>query len=154
LNPIGAGVNQQSQGIEFVAADPISGNNVAGMALNAGGSLTLNTSKAGGTILINSNPVIYSGTGALGMQAKRVAGCSTAASLNATCDTTVTWNSAYADANYTAVCTGDAITGGVPIIEGISISAAKTGAAITVRTISITAAAATFTTIDCTAIHD
>lgn len=93
-------------------------------------------------------------SGNTGFQHIRVAGCATAASLNATCDTTVTWTSAFLNTSYTATCTGDVVTSGVPIIEGIDISAAKTASAITVRTISITAAAAQFTTIDCTAVHD
>jgi hypothetical protein len=67
---------------------------------------------------------------------------------------TVTWTTPFADANYTAQCTGDAMTGGVPEIEGIDISAAKTASVITVRTIALTAAAARFTTIDCMAMHD
>jgi hypothetical protein len=89
-----------------------------------------------------------------GFKHKRVSGCATAASLNATCDTTVAWTTAFADASYTATCTGDVVTSGVPMLEGIAISAAKTGGAITVRTISLTAAAAGFTTIDCVAAHD
>jgi hypothetical protein len=40
------------------------------------------------------------------------------------------------------------------MLEGIAISAAKTDGAITVRTISLTGAAAQFTTIDCIAAHD
>lgn len=88
------------------------------------------------------------------LQTKRVSGCATAASLNATCDTTVTWTNPFADANYTVSCIGSAVTSGVPIIEGISISAAKTASAITVRTISITAAAAQFTNLNCMAVHD
>lgn len=88
------------------------------------------------------------------IQKARVAGCATAASLNATCDTTITWASAFADASYTVTCNGDAVTSGVPIVQGIDISAAKSASAITVRTISITAAAAQFTVLDCTAVHD
>jgi hypothetical protein len=89
-----------------------------------------------------------------GFKHKRVSGCTTAASLSATCDTTVTWTTAFADGSYTATCTGDAVTSGVPMLEGIAISAPKTGGAMTVRTISQTAAAAQFTTIDCIAAHD
>jgi hypothetical protein len=84
----------------------------------------------------------------------RVSGCATAAVRFNTCDTIVMWSSAFANARYTATCTGDAVTRGVPIIEGIDISAAKTESAITVRTIALTAAAAQFTAINCTAVHD
>src|SRR6266550_4210573 len=95
---------------------------------------------ASGTALLSGNTNTV-------LQTARVNGCATAASLNATCDTTVTWTTAFANANYTATCVGDVVTSGVPVIQGIDISAAKTGAAITVRTISITAAAAQFTAI-------
>jgi hypothetical protein len=89
-----------------------------------------------------------------GFQHIRVSGCATAASLNATCDTTVTWTTAFFDTSYTATCTGDAVTSGVPIVEGMDISSAKTASAITVRTLAITGVAAQFTKIDCIAVHD
>jgi hypothetical protein len=102
---------------------------------------------AGGTILV-------SGNGTSPIQTKRTSGCTTAASIGATCDTTVTWTTAFADTNYTATCSGDVVTSGVPLLEGIDISAAKAAASITVRTYALTAAAAQFTTIDCVAFHD
>lgn len=94
------------------------------------------------------------GGNASGIQTLRVAGCATAAAANATCDTTVTWTVPFADTNYSVACSGNAATSGVPMLEGVSISAAKTGAAVTVRTLAQTAAAAQFTNIECTAIHD
>src|SRR5438477_12815657 len=60
------------------------------------------------------------------VQHRRVAGCATAAVLNATCDTTVTWLNSFADANYTALCNGDVVTSGVPALARHSASAAKT----------------------------
>jgi len=101
-----------------------------------------------------SGTLLETGNGTTPIQTKRIGGCTTGAAQFNTCDTTVTWTTAFADANYTATCTGDAAGGGVPQIEGISISAAKVGASITVRTIALTAVAASFTTIDCTALHD
>jgi hypothetical protein len=100
---------------------------------------------------ISSAPV---SSGTTGFQHKRVAGCATIATLNSTCDTTVTWTSAFADTNYTATCTGEGVISGVPIIEGHSISAAKSTTTIKVRTLAITAGAAQFATVDCTAVHD
>jgi hypothetical protein len=88
------------------------------------------------------------------VRTQRVAGCATAASLNATCDVSIPWNPNFNDASYSVECTGDAVTSGVPLVQGVAISAAKTAAATTVRTISLTAAAAQFTAIDCIAIHD
>lgn len=99
--------------------------------------------------------ILAAGSGANNpLQTKRVSGCATAASLNATCDTTVTWTNAFASASYTVTCTGDVVTSGVPIIQGTNINTAKVAASSTVRTISVTAAAAQFTTIDCTAVSD
>jgi len=75
----------------------------------------------------------------------------TAASLNATC-TTITWPNAFADTNYKVTgCMGNAITSGVPALQVIT---AKAAASITVRTISLTAAAAQFTNIECGAVHN
>ena len=87
-------------------------------------------------------------------QTKRISGCMTAASLNATCDATVTWTHPFHDANYTVICTGDGAAGGVPLVEGIDMSATKTASTITVRTISLTAAASGYAAINCSAIHD
>lgn len=89
-----------------------------------------------------------------GFKHKRVAGCATGAAQFNSCDTTVTWTTGFADLNYTATCTGDVVTSGVPQVEGIDISAAKATGSITVRTIALTAVTAQFSTIDCIAVHD
>jgi hypothetical protein len=86
-----------------------------------------------------------------GFKHKRVAGCATAASLAATCTTTVTWTTAFADASYSATCNGDLITSGVPLNGGLT---AKLAASVTFQTVSGTAAAAQYTTVDCIAVHD
>jgi hypothetical protein len=87
-------------------------------------------------------------------QRLRPAGCATAASIGATCDTTVTWGTAFQSTSYTAVCTGDAVTSGVPLLQGENVSVAKAVGSITVRTYALTAAAAQFTNIDCIAWGD
>jgi hypothetical protein len=96
----------------------------------------------------------FSGGISPSVQTRQVPGCLTAAILNATCDTAVIWKDAFKDTSYTAVCSGDMVGSGVPVIQGIDISAAKTASAMTVRTLAITAGAAQFTMINCTAIHD
>lgn len=93
-------------------------------------------------------------SGSTGFQHKRNTGCATAAALNATCDTSFTWSSAFADANYSVSCSGDGVTSGLPGIQGTAISAGRSGTVTTVRTYAITAAAAQFTNIDCVAVHD
>ena len=93
-------------------------------------------------------------SGGVKRQISRVVGCATAASLNATCDQAITWAFAFSDVNYTVSCTSQGVISGVPALEGTDFSTARTGAAITVRTISLTAAAAEFSVLNCTAIHD
>jgi len=100
---------------------------------------------------LNINKGIAQSSGS-GYQAIRtVAGCATAASLAATCTTTVAWTAAFVDANYTPHCDGLLITSGVPINGGIT---AKVAASVTFQTVSATAAAAQFTNIVCSAVHD
>lgn len=84
-------------------------------------------------------------------EVKRVSGCATTASAGAVCTTTVTWTTAFGDANYTAVCNGDLITSGVPLNGGFT---AKDAASVTFQTVAATAAAAQYTAVDCIAIHD
>jgi hypothetical protein len=81
-------------------------------------------------------------------QSKRsMAGCTTAASIGGTCaiPVTVTWPVAFADTNYSVSCQGTGIMGSVT---------AKSTTSITVQTMALTAAAASFQTIDCIAQHD
>lgn len=82
---------------------------------------------------------------------RTTAGCATAASVGAVCDVTVTWTTAFADANYTPQCNGFGVTSGVPA-SGAIVS--KVAASLVFRTIAITAVAAQFTNIYCTAVHD
>lgn len=85
-------------------------------------------------------------------QTKRaVAGCATAASVGAVCTTVVTWAVAFPDASYTCVCSGTAITSGVPVYGGVT---AKVAASCTVQTVAVTAAAAQFTNVECVGHHD
>src|SRR6266852_1621571 len=49
---------------------------------------------------------------------RATAWCSTAATLNATCTTTVPWATAFADANYTAYCIGLSTFTGLPMLQG------------------------------------
>lgn len=89
-----------------------------------------------------------------GLQTARISGCATGASIGNACDVTVMWPTAFSDTMYTVQCMGDSVTRGVPIIEGINVSAAKSASGITVRTVTLTAEVAQFATIECTAIHD
>lgn len=89
-----------------------------------------------------------------GIKHKRgTAGCATAASAGATCTTTVSWTTAFADANYTVVCEGRGVSSGVPVI-GAEVAASRLAASITITTVAVTATAAQFTAVDCIAFHD
>lgn len=82
-----------------------------------------------------------------------VSGCTTAASIGGVCATaiTVTWTTAFANANYSAGCSPSGAPTNLPSTPYIS---AKTASTATVNYYAITAAAASWATIDCWAIHD
>lgn len=130
-----------------------------GLSIGGGTNLTTSNQTGTGSIVLATSPTITSPTIASGingdgsgLKAKRgAAGCATAAPAGSTCTTTVTWTTPFADANYTAMCGGRGITSGVPVYGGIT---AQLAASVTFQTVSGTAAAAQFTNIDCTAVHD
>jgi hypothetical protein len=122
------------------------------LAIGLGATSGLISSGAGGVVA--SSPSCSNSTDGCHVEAKRVVGCATGAVLGNTCDVTVTWNTPFVNTSYTAWCSGAGITSGLPLVEGINISGAQTAAAITVRTVNTTAAAAQFTALNCGAIHD
>lgn len=77
--------------------------------------------------------------------------CATAASVGATCDTTVTWTTAFANTSYDVSCQGNGITSGVPVDGGVPTQLAGS---VTFRTVAVTAAAAQYGFIECIAVHD
>ena len=79
-----------------------------------------------------------------------VAGCATAASAGATCNTTVTWLTTFGDTSYTVYCSGIGVTSGTPVQSGI----AKNATNAVVTTAAVTASAAQFTNIECVGIHN
>lgn len=74
--------------------------------------------------------------------------CSTAASVGAICNQPITYNTAFADANYTPVCFISTVGTGVPV----ALASAFTSTTINVRVAALTAAAANGS-ISCIAIH-
>jgi len=85
-----------------------------------------------------------------GHKHQRVAGCTTAAAVNATCGPiTLTWTTAFRDANYTLSCTGTG-TGN----QGFIQVTAKVGASVTLFGVSSAAVAFTVGTFECIADHD
>lgn len=87
----------------------------------------------------------------LGWKSYRVVGCATAAAVGATCDTTITYTTSFADTNYTSICNGEGITSGVPVNGGV---VTKAVGSLVFRTVAMTAAVAQYGNIDCMAWHD
>lgn len=76
--------------------------------------------------------------------------CTTGASIGAICTTgAITLPVAYADTNYRLSCTGQGSTN-VPIVQ----TYAKSNTTFTITIAALTAAAATFTSYDCSATHN
>lgn len=116
-------------------------------------TFTMNTARQMLSNKTLSSPTLNTGiaNNGSGFQHKRVAGCATSATPGNTCVVTVTWNTAFADKNYTAVCTGDEVASGVPVSGGFK---SKTAASVQFQTAALTNAAARWTSIDCLAVHD
>lgn len=86
--------------------------------------------------------------------AKRgVAGCTTGSTQGSSCSTaiTVAWPTAFADTNYSATCSPSGVPSGFPSAPYI---ASKATGSITVNYIALTAASASWPTLDCIAVHD
>lgn len=86
-------------------------------------------------------------------QTASASGCTTAASIGGVCGTatTITWPVAFADANYKVTCIGSGAITNFPIIGSVTT---RIAASATVQTMALTAAAASFATIECTAVHN
>src|SRR5262249_32120090 len=133
-----------SADIEIASLD--SSNRVS-LAGASGGSLTneVDAPKIKGT-----GGVVNSGSGLMHF---RGASCTTGASLNAACNTTITWPGTWADTNYTATCTLDSTTSGQATLVLFTFNKSTTQMVVTI-TNNNTNALATSGTINCTAMHD
>jgi hypothetical protein len=101
------------------------------------------------TVSTNLLAVVGGITNAQGMEHFRGASCTTAATINALCTTTITWPVAMGNANYTASCTLESIVG-LPVINGFT---AKTATTATIQISAITAVVAGGT-LNCIVVHD
>ena len=87
-----------------------------------------------------------------GFKHKRgVAGCTTPARAGSVCTTTVAWTTAFADTHYTVTCSGNGVAKGVPLYAGTEN---KSAASVEVMTVNATGIAASFSDIECIAVHD
>lgn len=123
-------------------------------AIGTNGLLLKDSTGATQQKILSTGTTFSTGIGADGSGFKHLrgtTGCTTAASVGAACTTVVTWSTAFADANYTAGCSGDLVTSGIPVNGGLT---AKVAASVTFQTVATTAVAAKFTAIDCWSVHD
>jgi len=128
--------------------------NLTGTVNNPNSETLTSLPSFGGLSLIGELTVGAGGVSADGgglKHSRTTSGCATAASVGATCDTTVTWSTAFANANYTVVCVGYGVASGVPVHGGTH---SRLAASIQFRTVAMTAAAAQYTNIVCIAAHD
>lgn len=121
-----------------------------GIRVSANGPVRIEVDEVD-TFEVNSAGVRISGgfTSGTGLQHLRVTSCTTAATVNATCDTVVTFETPFADTNYTVVATLSSASG-TPFVLSTS---AKTATSVTV-TIATLAAVASSGTLNVLAVHD
>lgn len=84
------------------------------------------------------------------LQEVSVSGCTTAATVGATCSNTITWPQPFQDSFYAVFCQGGGTFGGEPTIPSVSAQSA-TGALVWTQ--ATTAVAASFQGINCLGIH-
>lgn len=151
LLSLASGTNQASQGIEFLANDPSSGQNGAGLFESADGWITTQNTKAA-TGFSASQLRATGGVSADGggFKHKRFgASCTTGTTAGNSCTTAYTWTTAFADSSYTVSCNGvNAVNGPVWDVE------TKTAAGFTFRVYTIVALASSYGEVDCIAAHD
>jgi hypothetical protein len=103
-----------------------------------------------------TNPIINNGVSqGSGVKHQRFgASCTTPAALGGACNSTYTWTSPFADANYSVVCTGDSRAGtalGIPVVINANSIGAST---FLVSIAAFSSTAAQFPAVDCIAFHD
>jgi hypothetical protein len=103
-----------------------------------------------------TNPTINGGISqGSGVKHQRFgASCTTGAAIGAACNTTNTWTNAFADSNYSVVCTGDSRAGGalgIPVVINTNSTSPST---FLLSIAAFGAAAAQFPAVDCIAFHD
>jgi hypothetical protein len=98
-----------------------------------------------------TSPIVNTGIahGGSGFMHVRAASCITAASVGATCTTTITWPGTWADTNYTAICSLDTSTN-VPVLIATG-GKSTTQIGVVIYALTAAAAAATF---NCIGVHD
>ncbi|HZU30968.1 MAG TPA: hypothetical protein VFB79_07635 [Candidatus Angelobacter sp.] len=130
------------------------------LTINGGTALNTQTGSSG-TVVTDTSPTIQSAvlarfqgnigvTQGGGLKHQRFgASCTTTAAVGASCSSTETWTSAFADTNYTVQCWGSNASGVPVMLEGT-----KAAASISIAVVAVTAAAAQFAGVECIAFHD
>ena len=144
LRPSGTGNSVASEQLQFTGRDSGGVERTATIQADADGDLRL-TPLSGKAVIIQGGINVNSG----GVKHTRIASGTTAASLHATSSATWTFTTAFADTNYTIVCTIDNPTG-VPLVANTDTKAA---ASINIVIMAGSSAAASGT-LNCIAVHD
>jgi hypothetical protein len=103
----------------------------------------------------NGKTTFSTGVGAdgSGFKHKRFgASCTTGVGVGQSCQGTYTWTTAFADANYTVVCTGEGQASGVPVSAGVMTKTASNFVFVVMDASGVNAAQ--FSAVDCIAVHD
>ena len=81
--------------------------------------------------------------------------CTTGSSSFDTCDNSISWPVAFADANYSVTCTGvTAVDGSNPTTGRVNLQiASQSTISVTVRTVTLGASAVHWTQFNCTGVH-
>lgn len=147
-NAAGTAGDSGDMSIDTGTAGVNSGGAAAGtggvMSLGVTNAKTITAGNASSSLTLNGS--IVSGTA---LQHIRTASCTTGITINASCDTTITWPVAFADANYTATALLDTPSGGLVFILSTK---SKTTTTMVVTLVTLTAAASSGT-INAIGIH-
>jgi hypothetical protein len=141
-------VATQGSDNHLMTAGTVSGAAGTNVCLDANGGLT--TSSCGiGASKIQAATYCAGGCTVTGTP------CTTGSSSFDTCDNSISWPVAFADANYSVTCTGvTAVDGSNPTTGRVNLQiASQSTISVTVRTVTLGASAVHWTQFNCTGVH-
>jgi len=112
-------------------------------------AVSIGTASNASTLTINGG-IANNGTG---FQTRRLTSCTTATAANSFCNTTVTWNTAFANTSYTHTCQLTA-AGSNSWAVVHSVSSSKMAGSAVIQITNGAAGGAASGTLECIAVHD
>jgi hypothetical protein len=150
-----------TSGNTFVQASAVAGTGILTLPATVTDTLVARTTVDTLTNKTLTSPIITSPTintgvsSGSGVKHQRFgASCTTGAGIGAACNSTYTWTTPFADANYSVVCTGDSRAGGalgIPVVINTNSIGPST---FFLSIAAFSATAAQFPAVDCIAFHD